>query len=118
MKHVVGNLSFEVTGTVVSFKLSGVQFLQVDTNDSSMSPIYPNALFVNAPGSSVPYEFYAAGNSLMDNLEMSGTTGTIKLHVLTETERDALTPAAGMICFNSTAGRFQGYTGAIWVDFN
>lgn len=27
-------------------------------------------------------------------------------------------PAAGMLIFNSTGTRFQGYTGAAWVDLN
>jgi hypothetical protein len=27
-------------------------------------------------------------------------------------------PAAGMIVFNTTGTKFQGYTGAAWVDLN
>ena len=36
------------------------------------------------------------------------------------TARDAFitAPAAGMIVFNTTGTKFQGYTGAAWVDLN
>jgi len=36
------------------------------------------------------------------------------------TDRDAAipAPAAGMLIFNSTGAKFQGYTGVAWVDIN
>lgn len=36
----------------------------------------------------------------------------------TTNERDALRPKKGMIIYNDTTSKFQGYTGSAWVDFN
>jgi hypothetical protein len=35
---------------------------------------------------------------------------------LTTTERDALTAANGMLIYNSTLNKFQGYENGAWVD--
>jgi len=40
------------------------------------------------------------------------------LGVLIPDATGATTPAAGTIRWNSNAGKFQGYTGAVWVDFH
>lgn len=40
------------------------------------------------------------------------------LGVLLPDASGATTPAAGTIRWNSNAGKFQGYTGAVWVDFH
>jgi hypothetical protein len=48
-------------------------------------------------------------------------SGAIKLVVYADaTARDAAiaTPTAGMMVFNTTSTKFQGYTGAAWVDLN
>lgn len=48
-------------------------------------------------------------------------TGPVKLPVFADdaARNAAVTaPAAGMIVFNSTGTKFQGYTGAAWVDLN
>lgn len=59
--------------------------------------------------------------TLDDNggMTFTGTTGFLKLPVLTSTQRDALTPSAGMLIFNSTANTMQYYAGAptsAWVS--
>jgi hypothetical protein len=51
-------------------------------------------------------------------LEINGTTGALIVPRLTTTQRDALTAAAGMIIFNTTTSKFQGYDGASWQDFH
>ena len=35
----------------------------------------------------------------------------------TTTQRDALTGVAGMVIFNTTVNKHQGYNGSIWNDF-
>jgi len=40
----------------------------------------------------------------------------LRLPRITSTQRDALTPAAGMIVWNTTLGRPQIYTGSAWAD--
>jgi hypothetical protein len=46
-------------------------------------------------------------------LDLVSTTGALCLTVLTDTERNALTPLDGMIIFNSSASRLQFYTAGI-----
>ena len=49
-------------------------------------------------------------------LELSSTTGALLGTRLTTTERDALTAVNGMIIYNSTAAKFQGYEAGVWVN--
>jgi len=44
--------------------------------------------------------------------------GVFMVGTFTTTDRNLITPEARMIIFNSTTGKFQGYTGAGWVDFH
>lgn len=73
------------------------------------------------------YQFWAdiktAINSKLDDtggtmtglLEFSGTThGGIKVNSLTTVQRDALTPANGLIIYNTTTWEFQIYQGGAW----
>lgn len=46
------------------------------------------------------------------NFVGSGTTGAVRLHNLTTTQKNALTPAAGMMVYDTTLGRFECYTTA------
>lgn len=66
----------------------------------------------------VSEKFYVEGNSqLTGYLTMSGGAGTyFKAPTLTTTQRDALTPAAGMVVYNSTASKLQCYAGGVWND--
>ena len=43
---------------------------------------------------------------------------SLRLTAVTTSERDALPQIAGTIVFNSTSGKFQGYTGSAWVDLH
>ena len=65
-----------------------------------------------------------SGNVLIDTttditsakLQIGGTTGALLLSRLTTTQRDALTPTNGMILYNSTLGKFQGYEAGAWAN--
>lgn len=46
------------------------------------------------------------------------TTGGLVLANLTTVQRDALTPAAGMMIFNTDTNRFQGYFSGAWGDLH
>jgi hypothetical protein len=45
-------------------------------------------------------------------------TGVVQLPVLTTTQRNALTAAAGMMVYNTTDSKFQGYDGSAWRDLH
>ena len=46
------------------------------------------------------------------------TTGALLLPRLTTTQRNALTAANGMIIYNTTDSKFQGYAGGAWVNLH
>lgn len=45
---------------------------------------------------------------------ITGTTSYLQLPVLTSTQRDALTPSAGMMIYNSTTLKLEVYYGGVW----
>jgi hypothetical protein len=51
-------------------------------------------------------------------LEISSTTRALLVSRMNTTQRNALTAAAGMIIFNTTTSKFQGYDGSAWQDFH
>lgn len=56
-----------------------------------------------------------AGGTLTGALAFSGTGHAgVRLNNLTTTERDALTPAAGQLVWNTTTGRANIYSGSAW----
>ena len=50
-------------------------------------------------------------------LDISSTTGSLVVPRMTTTQRNALTAANGMIVYNTTDAKFQGYQGGSWVNF-
>ena len=48
---------------------------------------------------------------------LPSVTGSFTPNVLTTTQRDALTATAGMMIYNSTTNKHQGYNGTSWNDF-
>lgn len=51
-------------------------------------------------------------------LEIASTTGALLIPRMTTTQRDALTAVNGMIIYNSTAAKFQGYEAGAWNNFS
>lgn len=48
------------------------------------------------------------------NFTGTGTTGAVRVHNLTTTQKNALTPAAGMIVWDTTLSQLQVYDGTSW----
>jgi len=64
---------------------------------------------------------FTAPTEALEVLGNVKATGAFMLPVYADdTARDAAltSPAAGMVIFNTTGTKFQGYTGASWVDLN
>lgn len=60
-----------------------------------------------------------AGGTMTGLIEFSGTGHAgLKLNSLTTAQRDALTPANGMVIYNSTTGEFQAYQSGAWAEFS
>ncbi|MEQ8473325.1 MAG: hypothetical protein RIC35_19165 [Marinoscillum sp.] len=52
-------------------------------------------------------------------LEVSSTTGGLLLPRMTTTQRDAISsPAAGLLIFNTTTSKFNGYDGTSWIELH
>jgi len=49
------------------------------------------------------------------SLDLSSTTGALRLNRLTTTQRDALTPLQGMSIFNTTTLQIEDYNGTAWL---
>ena len=49
-------------------------------------------------------------------IQLGGTTTALLLSRMTTTQRDALTAVNGMLIYNSTLNKFQGYEGGIWTS--
>jgi hypothetical protein len=57
-----------------------------------------------------------SGGTLTGEINFTGTTHAgVKLNSLTTTQRDALTPSAGMIIYNTTTGQVEKYESGSWV---
>ena len=66
-------------------------------------------------------ETVASGSTVTIDTDNFVVTGPLKLPVYANNAaRDAAipSPTAGMLVFNTTGTKFQGYTGAAWVDLN
>jgi hypothetical protein len=131
------DVDYTVTGTSITFTtipivsdiiqirfLAGVSSTDYITNANGNAVVRADstgnitlqagtAKTINATGS-----MSVTGNITGNNIV---STTALQLAVYADsTARDAAitSPAAGMIIFNTTSTKFQGYTGSIWVDLN
>jgi hypothetical protein len=91
-------------GTVTSFART---LLDDTTNTAARSTLGVDATGVNLP---------LAGGTMTGQINFSGTNHAgIKLVSLTTAERDALTPANGMLIYNTSNARAEQYTSGAWA---
>jgi hypothetical protein len=61
---------------------------------------------------------FNAGVTTGGGVTVTTTTGALTVPRLTTTQRNALTAAVGMIIYNTTDSKFQGYAGSSWVNLH
>jgi len=113
-----GNL---LIGTTTSSARLHVQGANANSTDYSL-------IVTNSGGSTTTPAICAQNNQKVGigtnsvdsgaTLEVDGTTGGILFPRLTTTQRDALTPTNGLMIYNTTTSKFQGYAGGAWVDLH
>lgn len=86
------------------------------TIDDAATPLGTDLFQVRNNAGTTDYLAVAAAGTSVTNLIGSGTAGAIKLHNLTTTQRNALTPANGMKIYNTTTNTEQSYINGSWVD--
>jgi hypothetical protein len=95
----------------------GKMWLEYDEPSRLKSELVSNALQY-AEVAVTPYmvSIIADESEINCSLKVITTTGAFTPPVLTTTQRNALTPDAGMMIYNSDANKHQGYDGTIWND--
>ncbi len=91
--------------------------IYVDLNglvSAGVSDVSAAAPLVSSGGTEPEISVDPAGALTIGTLTLS--VGPLQLKSLTTTQRDALTAANGMLIYNSTDSKFQGYEGGAWVD--
>ena len=61
---------------------------------------------------------FNAGVTANGGVTVTTTAGALTVHRLTTTQRNALTAAVGMVVYNTTDSKFQGYAGSSWVNLH
>ena len=89
-----------------------------DTMDVFVWRLASNALTLAADGGTQPRLLIGANAAPAPSalLELQSTVGALLLTRLTTTQRDALTPVNGMLVYNSTLDKLQGYEAGAWVS--
>tara|TARA_B100000029_G_scaffold177494_2_gene174852 strand:+ start:5511 stop:6869 length:1359 start_codon:yes stop_codon:yes gene_type:complete len=117
-----------VASSLIAFRCDNNETVGADTAKGKIAFIN-NAGTNSAPSlkaMSVDARGFVAINNTVDYiataaLDVTGdavVSGYTRFGNLTTVQRDALTPAAGMIIYNTTDNKFQGRTGTAWVDLH
>jgi hypothetical protein len=105
-------LSFQVgsSGSITALTAAGTNDLIVGTLETGIG--FKSQITISDNGTNI-------------NLQNSSATGYVSFNPgitrhnpLTTTQRNAITALSGMIIFNSTVSKFQGYDGTNWIDLH
>jgi hypothetical protein len=78
--------------------------------DDAATPIGSSLLAIRNNAGTTSYLDVDVNGISTTNFVGSGTLGAVRVHNLTTTEKNALTPAAGMIVYDTDLARFEGYS--------
>lgn len=97
----------------------GVAGAGISANTNTLTLSGPLTSFPNAGaitlGSNVQIDIFARGISLVGPTSCSNT---FRLNTYTTVQRNALTASNGMLIYNSTDLKIQGYANGVWVDLH
>jgi len=121
---VLGAIKWNEGATTYGYMSANRQAVYINSNGGGKGLSLYNAHLVTG-GVKVKIEpantDFSAPTEALEVLGNVKATGAFMLPVYADaTARDTAlsSPAAGMVVFNSTGFKFQGYTGATWVDLN
>jgi len=107
--RILGDL--EVVGASVFNELSQDKDFRIEGANAT------HLFFVDAADDNVGLRSSAPHTSCILDLGGANVSRALRLPRLTTTERNFLSPSEGMIIYNTTDDKFQGYNGA-WVDLH
>lgn len=87
--------------------------LGVQVRDNA-TPIASTLFAIQNNGGTTNYLGVDVNGITTTNFVGSGTAGAVRVHNLTTAQRNALTPAAGMILWDTSLSQFLGYDGTNW----
>lgn len=131
--HTTPTEQLDVNGTIKSGNgaNSGYLTMKPGANNTSgkLEVINPTNLVLGTIGGDTTYMNYHTNDTLKHhvftggNVGLGATSPPVKLEVngaikLGNEAATTAAPSAGMIRFNTTNGKFQGYNGTTWLDLN
>ena len=104
------DLEIQAAGTGDVVVSGGLRADGIKLEGNTLKTVYSNA----------PLELSASGTGIVSATNLTAINYMQLPTYADNSARDAAiaSPNAGMIVFNSTGTKFQGYTGASWVDLN
>lgn len=99
------------------YRLGGVWGFVAETDSNPTDPFYPTKFGISvSDGTTEP------NSTTATRLELNGkgvvSAPVFKPRGTTFAQRDSMIPEEGMIIFNTSSKKFQGYTGTAWVDLH
>ena len=112
---IIGVKTIDVNGENTSVILgAGSDGFSISKTDAAYALPNSNKLFIGTDG-----KFGFGTITPTEKFDFDGNTkvsGFVQFGSLTTTERNALTAANGMVIYNSTDNKFQGYENGAWVN--
>ena len=119
MLHVAGKIN-----ATLRYAIGGQDVFALESSSVKLGDL-SGGNSVSLRANNTDYVFLTTGGNVLigtetdvtsARLQVGGTTGALLVSRLTTTQRGALTPTNGMILYNSSTNKFQGYEAGAWVN--